>query len=86
MKYGITIQRVISLVDGSNRERPIQPLRSEPGLVQIGSIRVKATFIPQTHFDVVDAMSREDWNAMKQAQRAHDCAATEMGMMCGHAS
>ena len=85
MKYGITIQRAISLIDSSVRPAPINPLRGQPGMVQIGSHRVSAVYHPAQEFEAKDAAATQDWNAKKQAQKSHECAAMALGMMCGHA-
>jgi hypothetical protein len=85
MQFGILSQRTTSLLTGSVRENPIQPLRSQPGLVQIGSLRVKATFVAPELLDDHAEAERVAFNEAKQGKRRHECAASEMGMFCGHA-
>jgi hypothetical protein len=82
-RFGILIQHTFSLMTGETRENPIQPLRQQPGIVQIGSLTVRARFVD---LEANANTERDNWNALKQQQRAHECAAEAMGMMCGHAS
>lgn len=81
-KFGTTFQQEMSLLDGAPREHPIQPLRRQPGIVQIGNRRVvverRNEVAPPT-----DDKKRQFAQAFAKRQN-HECAASLAGEFCGH--
>lgn len=84
-RFSILQQRVSSLMTGETRENPIQPLRRQPGVVQIGNQRLRVSVPVTVDLAALDEQRREDYNLAKQTRRPHFCGASEMGMFCGHA-
>jgi len=81
VRPGITMQREFSLLDGKPRQRPMQPVRQEPALVQIGNQRLMA------RVEVAPQPSPEEKAAFVRglaARQNHECAETMMGTFCGH--
>lgn len=76
---GITMQREFSLLDGAPRERPLQPIRRSPAIVQIGQKRIMAR---------VESAPPDERKAAFVRNRAkrlnHECAETLLGQFCGH--
>jgi hypothetical protein len=85
MRFGITMQREFSLLDGKEREHPIQPVRRRPALVQIGNQRMMARVevAPQPTPTEENATRAEFVRGWAKRQN-HECAQTAMGEFCGH--
>lgn len=77
-RFSNTLQRSISLLTGEERDKPINPIRRQHGVVSIGNRMLRVVTEGPTPIS--------DWNARKQAERPHECAAALLGMQCGHAT
>lgn len=85
IRPGITMQREFSLLDGQLRQRPMQPVRREPALVQIGNRRFTARVeIAAQPTTTEQQHSTAEFVRGWAKRQNHECAATLAGEFCGH--
>lgn len=82
-KPSILMQREVSLLTGAEREAPQRRIRPLPGAIRIGREIVR--YHTQQEFEDQERLTRETYNAEKQARHAHECISEQMGQYCPHA-